>query len=161
MQGLKNLKFPSKEEEKITEAQFVLQLTNDQSQAKLDDKEVAWWYELLDRQLHPIPEALSQTTGLKEELRNLRNSVLVAFLLINLIWIILLYVLTIKELKHFGLDSKFLSLAFLAVYGVILLVQFFAMMFHRIVTLSHYISRLSQSLPVEITYELTQTTTNL
>lgn len=161
MQGLKNLKFPSKDEARMAEAQIVLQLTNDQSEAKLEDGEVAWWYELLDRQLHPIPEALSQTSSLKDELKNLRNSTLVAFLLINLVWIILLYVLTIDQLKSFGLDNKFLSLAFLAVYGVILLVQFLAMLFHRTVTLSHYISRLSQSLPVEVTYELTETTSRV
>ncbi len=141
----------------MVEAQNTLQLTNDRQPINLEDDEIAFWFQQLDLVLYPIQESLSKTNDLKDDLRFLRNSVLMAVLFINLIWIILLYLLTIDELKSLGLDTKFLSLAFLAVYGLILSIQFFAMLFHRIVTLSHYISRLNQSLPVEQTFELTET----
>ena len=141
----------------MVEAQNTLQLTNDRQPINLEDDEIAFWFQQLDLVLYPIQESLSKTNDLKDDLRFLRNSVLMAVLFINLIWIILLYLLTIDELKSLGLDTKFLSLAFLAVYGLILSIQFLAMLFHRIVTLSHYISRLNQSLPVEQTFELTET----
>ena len=162
LQGLKNLKYRSQDEERMIEAQNTLQLTNDQTPRNLDDDEIAFWYQQLDLVLYPIPESLTRINDLKDELRYLRNSVLIAILLINLLWIILLYLLTIDELKSLGLDVKFLSLAFLAVYGLILFVQFTAMLFHRTVTLAHYISRLNQSLPVECTTnELTETDSNV
>ena len=145
----------------MIDAQDMLQLTNDQKKRQgLEDVEMAFWYQQLDLALYPIPDSLSQTSSLKDELKYLRNSVLIAILLVNLMWIILLYLLTIDELETLGLTNKFLSLLFLAVYGLILIIQFVAMLFHRTVTLSHYMSRLSQSLPVEQTVanlELTAT----
>lgn len=70
-------------------------------------------------------------------------------LLINLIWLILLSVFTFSELKAFGLSASFLGLLFLAVYGILISVQFVGMLIHRVVTLSHYIARLNQDLPIE------------
>ena len=69
--------------------------------------------------------------------------------LINLIWIVLLYSLTFSELEGFNISPQVLSILFLAVYGLIILVQFVVMLIHRLTTLAHYIARLNQKLPVE------------
>ena len=79
---------------------------------------------------------------------------MVALLLINLIWIIILNLFTIKELRKLRISNEFFGLVFLAVYGCVLIVQFLAMLLHRGVTLAHYVARLSQSLPVELTETL-------
>lgn len=159
LQGIKNLKYCSSDEDRIINAQNILS-NEDQPRGDLSSQEVAFWLELLENILHPIPESLAQTSGLKDELKYLRNSVLISFLLINLIWIILISLLTVNELNSkLGLSNKFLSLIFLIVYGFIVLVQFLAMLFHRTVTLAHYISRLNQSLPVVQTQEFVFTQT--
>ena len=157
LQGLRNIKIHRLDEEKMNDARVALQPTNDQEQEVLQDRELAFWLELGDIVLYPMPDSLSNTNSLKDELKYLRNSVLIALLLINLIWIMLLYLLVIEKLGDIGLNKKYLSLLFLVVYGLILIIQFVAMLFHRTVTLSHYISRLSQSLPVEQTVELVET----
>uniref|UniRef100_A0A1X7T8Q8 Uncharacterized protein n=1 Tax=Amphimedon queenslandica TaxID=400682 RepID=A0A1X7T8Q8_AMPQE len=64
-------------------------------------------------------------------------------------WLILLSIFTFNELKEVGLTASILSLLFLVLYGILIMVQFFAMIFHRVVTLSHYIARLNQDMPVE------------
>lgn len=159
LQGIQNLKYCSTDEERIIKAESIL-LNESQPQEDLSSHEVAFWLELLETVLHPVPESLAQTSGLKDELRYLRNSALISFLLINLIWIILISLLTVDELNSaLGLSNKFLSLVFLLVYGFIVVVQFFAMLFHRTVTLAHYISRVNQSLPVVQTQEFVFTQT--
>ena len=155
LQGISSIKISTPDQERFGKAQKALQLTNDRPNRPLDDDELAFWFEILDRFLYPVPESLTQTGNLKDGLNSLRNSVLIAGLLINLIWIILLYLLTIQNLADIGFDNKFLGLVFLVVYGIILLVQFIGMLFHRTVTLAHYIGRLNQSLPVEQTVEYT------
>ena len=69
-------------------------------------------------------------------------------LLINMMWLILLSVFTFDELMTIGFGTSFLGLLFLAVYAILLSVQFLGMLLHRIVTLSHYIARLDQALPM-------------
>ena len=76
-------------------------------------------------------------------------------LLINLIWMILLAVFTFNELQAYGLSKQLLGLLFLAVYGILLSVQFVGMLLHRLVTLAHYIARLNQALLIEQTLTLT------
>ena len=78
-------------------------------------------------------------------------------LLINLIWLILLAVFTFNELETYGLNKQLLGLLFLAVYAILLSVQFVGMLLHRLVTLTHYIARLNQALPIEHSLALTMT----
>ena len=62
--------------------------------------------------------------------------------LVNIMWIILLYTLEFPELEDYGLDSRGFQLLFLAVYGLIIIVQFITLICHRIVTLVHYLGRI-------------------
>ena len=134
---------------------MILQLSSDHPNGCLDDDEMTFWLHTIENVLKPTSDELTRTNELRDELNNLRNYTLVAMLLINLIWLILLAVFTFNELEAFGLSKQLLGLLFLAVYGILLSVQFAGMLLHRLVTLAHYIARLNQALPVEQT--LTQT----
>eukprot|EP00731_Ephydatia_muelleri_P038335 Em0725g2a len=61
-------------------------------------------------------------------------------LLINIMWIVLLYTLQFPELYKFNLPTKAFELFYLAVYASIIFVQFCAMIVHRGVTLIHYLA---------------------
>ena len=115
----------------------------------LDEDECVFWTNKVKTTLGPIPEGLKKSVELKDGLKNLRNVTLVAMLLINLIWIILYLTLTFEGLEKFNINPEVLIIVFLAVYGVILLIQFVTMVMHRLITLSHYIARLNEELPVE------------
>ena len=110
---------------------------------------MTFWVEAIEDVLKPSPDELTRTNELCDELNNLRNHILIAMLLINLIWLILLGVLTFNELEAYGLSKQILGLLFLSVYGIILSVQFVGMLLHRLVTLAHYIARLNQALHTE------------
>ena len=126
-------------------------LTNDQVDSCLDDDEEAFWLHTIETVLKPTPDSLTRVNELRHDLNSLRNHALIAMLLINLIWLIVFSLFTFNQLKGFGFGNQGLGLLFLVVYGVLLLVQLIGMLLHRLVTLAHYIARLSQALPTERT----------
>ncbi len=63
-------------------------------------------------------------------------------------WIVLLISLTFWQLELYDIDPRAFQLLFLAVYGLIILIQFFTMLAHRAVTLIHYLGRIK---PREVT----------
>ena len=83
----------------------------------------------------------TQIDDLKAMLKTLRNTVLAILLLVNLVWIILLYTLTIPQLVQYGLEPRAFQTVFLLVYGIIIVVQFVTILCHRAVTLAHYLGR--------------------
>ena len=128
-------------------------LTNDQVDGCLDDDEEQFWLHTIETVLKPTPDSLTRVDELRDDLNSLRNHALIAMLLINLIWLIVFTLFTFDQLKgfNFALGNEALGLLFLVVYGVLLLIQLFGMLLHRLVTLAHYIARLSQALPTERT----------
>ena len=77
---------------------------------------------------------------LKEKLEDLRDSMLMVFLIGNLIWMILLMTL-VKQERLNVLGTNALGLAFLCVYGFITVIQFLTLLWHRGVTFLHVIAR--------------------
>ena len=135
---------------------MILQVSSDHPNGHcLDDDEIAFWQYTIENVLKPTPDELTHTNELRDNLNNLRNYTLIAMLLVNLIWLILLAVFTFNELEEYGLSNQLLGLLFLAVYAILLSVQFVGMLLHRLVTLAHYIARLNQALPIENTLTLT------
>ena len=126
-----------------------LLMKQQQQVVQLNKEEKDFWNNKLTTTLGPIPGEHTKANELKEALKNLRNIILIALFLINLIWIVLLYSLTFSKLEGFNINPQVLSILFLAVYGLIVLVQFAVMLIHRLITLAHYIARLNQKLPVE------------
>ena len=148
------------DEERVAKTQMKLQLNCDHPNGHLEDDEMTFWLNMIETVLRPTPDGLSHVNELRDDLNNLRNYTLIAMLLINLIWLILLTIFTFEDLGTFGLSTQLLGLLFLAVYGILLSVQFVGMLLHRLVTLAHYIARLNQALPVEHTVTLTMTIAN-
>ena len=95
--------------------------------------------------LQPIEAIFKSDAELKEGLKSLRNATLAVLLLvINIMWIILLYTLQFPELAD-RLPTNAFEMIFLAAYTLIILVQFCAMIVHQGVTLIHYLAHLEIS----------------
>ena len=107
-----------------------------------DVQEAEFWEHLIHRTLKPVSVRFQgQIEDMKNSLRALRNTTLGVVLLVNIMWIVLLYTLEFPELADYGLDTRGFQLLFLAVYGFIIIVQFFTLLCHRIITLMHYLGR--------------------
>lgn len=103
--------------------------------------EADFWDDLIHRKLKPVTVRFTLIDDIKDMLKSLRNSILAVLLLINLTWIILLYTLQFPQLEDYGLEPRAFQLLFLAVYSIIIAVQFVALVCHRGVTLVHYLGR--------------------
>ena len=136
------------DEERIAEAQLVL--TNENPNSQLEENETAFWLHTIECVLKPTPDSFTRANELRDDLNHLRNHAIIAMLLINLVWLILIAVFTFDDLGRVGLSTRLLGLLFLVVYGILLSVQFLGMLLHRLVTLAHYIARLNQALPIEM-----------
>ena len=108
----------------------------------IDDEESLFWTNILSKELKPVTYQLQQTsTDIEQKLKTFRNITLGIILLINLMWIILLYTVTFPQLKKYDLPEQAFQLLFLAVYGFIFLISFVAMLMHRCIMLMHFLGR--------------------
>ena len=81
---------------------------------------------------------------MKKNLKELRNEMVVVFAVTNTIWIVLITMLGFHaNLSVFHTNA--LGFAFLAVYGLIFFVQFIALIWHRIITVRHYLAHQDHS----------------
>ena len=109
---------------------------------RTDKPEADFWSDLIRRTLKPVSVRFQgQIEDMKNSLLSLRNTTLGVLLLVNIMWIVLLYTLEFPELADYGLDTRGFQLLFLAVYGFIIIVQFLTLLCHRIITLMHYLGR--------------------
>lgn len=107
-------------------------------------KEKRFWDKLIvESKLKPLSEKLTSVQSVKKSLRNLRNATLIGLFLINMMWILVLYIIKFPILADYGVEIRAFQLLFLAVYSVILIVQFIAMIFHRGITLVHKFGRIT------------------
>ena len=110
----------------------------------LRKKEKDFWTRLIkDRQLKPVSEQFVSQEKVKKSLRSLRNISLIVLLLVNIMWIIVMYTVQFPRLELYGLNDRAFQLLFLAVYSFIIIIQFIAMIFHRVITLIHYFGRIT------------------
>ena len=114
----------------------------------LSDKDISpkeetfWKQEDIRKVLKPVSVHFQgQVKDLKQSLRSLRNTALGVLFLVNIMWIVLLYSLSFPELENYGFDKRGFQLLFLAVYSFVIIVQFVALVCHRLVTLVHYLGR--------------------
>lgn len=105
-----------------------------------DGVEYDFWIRLRELRLLPESKAFGQYAELADKLADLRNSVVLCLVVVNLIWIILMYLLTLKTQLDV-VDTNPLGLGFLIVYGILLAIQFFTMLWHRVTTVLHFIAR--------------------
>ncbi|XP_031575148.1 uncharacterized protein LOC116308782 isoform X2 [Actinia tenebrosa] len=104
--------------------------------------EYEFWENLRQSRLIPEMAGFDGNTELKEKLQDLRNSAVMIFLVANTLWMIVIMVLVRQSsLKTLGVDL--IGLSFLLVYGTIIILQFLAMIGHRLTTLLHVLARAS------------------
>nr|XP_040056443.1 chitin synthase 1 [Gasterosteus aculeatus aculeatus] len=122
----------------------------------LDEGEQDFWNKLLERYLTPIVDTKAHTEEITKELKSLRNKAVFLYFIINVLWVVATYflqaigtdVLSIKIPKFFPngtqsdetLNVEPLSLMFLFSFAILLLIQFLAMLYHRVYTLIHVVS---------------------
>lgn len=122
--------------------------------------ETKFWESLIETYLKPSDTSAEHKQIIKKELTQLRNKVCLAFLLLNTLFITIVYTLTEVNKQEGGSLSiplpcgvpttnnkgygqghiEPISFAFTAVFGIMLLIQFICMLFHRYSTLLHIIS---------------------
>ncbi|CAC5365574.1 CHS1 [Mytilus coruscus] len=123
--------------------------------------EVNFWEKFIEKYLKPLDMSNEVKKKIKQDLRELRNKVCLAFLLMNALFVTIVYTLTEVNKQEVGSLSISLncdngkkknekgygqgyiepiSFAFTAVFGIMLLVQFICMLFHRYSTLLHVIA---------------------
>ncbi|XP_041374239.1 chitin synthase chs-2-like [Gigantopelta aegis] len=116
-----------------------------------DPEENAFWKDLINSYLFPLEGNKAKEKQTKQELIELRNSVCLAFMIINAMFIILLFALeTISEQTSnlsfrmpcnveglLGEKVQPIALSFTLVFGILIVLQFLAMLFHRYSTFLH------------------------
>ncbi|CAJ0581649.1 unnamed protein product, partial [Mesorhabditis spiculigera] len=134
----------------------------------LEPDEEQFWLDVIDKYLHPINMENKEQDRVRAGLKELRNKVTSGFLMLNIVFIIVVLVLQLqKDCLHiewpFGpkknhtfipchgdtskeitvmsrLQLEPIGLVFLVFFMSILVIQFFAMLFHRFGTLAHIIA---------------------
>ncbi|XP_030578327.1 chitin synthase 1 [Archocentrus centrarchus] len=123
---------------------------------RLDENEKDFWDKLIDRYLTPIMETKEHKEMVSKELKSLRNKAVFLYFIINVLWVVATFflqaigndVISIKIPKLYpnGTESgeylkvEPLTLMFLLSFAILLIVQFLAMLYHRVYTLIHVVS---------------------
>uniref|UniRef100_A0A8C8HR34 chitin synthase n=1 Tax=Oncorhynchus tshawytscha TaxID=74940 RepID=A0A8C8HR34_ONCTS len=123
---------------------------------KLTEEEHDFWKKLLERYLAPIVDDKAHKEEVTRELKSLRNKAVFLYFIVNVLWIVATFflqaigndVISIKIEKIWPngtssgeyLKVEPLSLMFLLSFAVLLVVQFLAMLYHRVYTLIHVVS---------------------
>ncbi|KAL5005076.1 hypothetical protein ScPMuIL_018532 [Solemya velum] len=106
--------------------------------------ETEFWQIFIGKYLYPIVPNKEEEEKIKENLACIRNNVVFAICLLNLLFSVAILQLQInkKDLKSFFIIGKYepISIAFMAAFGLILLLQFFSMLIHRWGTFLHLIA---------------------
>ncbi|OXA64962.1 Chitin synthase 1 [Folsomia candida] len=127
--------------------------------------QITFWNELILKYLKPLDEDKKKQKEMAGALKDLKNNVSFAFLMINAVFVILVFLLQLeKESIHinwpFGSDTNVsyvpqsteihvsieylelepIGLVFVGFFGIILVTQFIGMCLHRFGTLSHILA---------------------
>ncbi|XP_059060579.1 chitin synthase chs-2-like [Achroia grisella] len=127
--------------------------------------EIEFWKDLIDAYLRPIDEDKDEQERIKNDLKNLRDTTVFAFLMLNALFVLTIFLLQLnKDQLHIKwplgqsafisyvsdinvviVNQEYLMLEpigslFLIFFGSVMLIQFTAMMLHRLGTLAHLLS---------------------
>lgn len=126
--------------------------TVDESVPNISKKETKFWEENIERYLKPHDKmdrfTIAREKKLKTELVELRNSVCLFVYLLNAILVTVMFGLTQVNAFKDSLTAGFdcggenisivpIAILFSAVFGILLLIQFLCMLYHRFSTLVH------------------------
>ncbi|MEQ2306814.1 hypothetical protein AMECASPLE_012072 [Ameca splendens] len=122
---------------------------------RLDESEKDFWEKLIERYLTPISDSKEHKERVSKELRSLRNKAVFLYFIINVLWVVATFFLQLIgndiisiRIPKYSPDGNItgelkvepLSLMFLISFAILLLVQFIAMLYHRVYTLIHVVS---------------------
>ncbi|RWS20410.1 Chitin synthase 4-like protein [Leptotrombidium deliense] len=127
--------------------------------------EIQFWKDLIEKYLLPIDQNKDHQARVASELKELRNRVVFAFFMLNALFVLIVFLLQLnKDILHidwpFGirenitfvpetneiriekeyLEMEPIGLVFVVFFGLILVIQFIGMLFHRFGTLSHILA---------------------
>ncbi|XP_068621006.1 chitin synthase chs-2-like [Battus philenor] len=131
----------------------------------LTTAETEFWKDLIDAYLRPIDENKEEQDRIKTDLKNLRDTMVFAFVMLNSLFVLVIFLLQLNQDQlHFKwplgqkiviiyddetnlviLERDYLMLEpigslFLIFFGSVMLIQFVAMILHRLGTLTHLLS---------------------
>ena len=116
----------------------------------IDPPESHFWEEMIRKYLKPLENNEKEKQRIQDELQELRNRIFLGFFIINAIFVTIVFVLTqvnkdqgtlqIKlPCREDGVSIEPISIAFTLTFGILLLIQFFGMLYHRFSTFAHII----------------------
>ncbi|KAK3593492.1 hypothetical protein CHS0354_037014 [Potamilus streckersoni] len=117
----------------------------------LPEKEIEFWNELIEEYLHPLDEDKKQKDAIHKQLIQLRNKVCLFFILINALFVTIVFSLQQVTASTGSLSIKLpcansnnpgqriepISMSFTLIFGILLFVQFVCMLMHRFATILH------------------------
>ncbi|KAL4216723.1 hypothetical protein ACF0H5_024446 [Mactra antiquata] len=141
MYAIRRLRNPTANELKIMEVKRSLMVPKTHKLVEINPAENEFWEYLRNICLLPQSTAFGLEDDLKDKLGGLRNSWLMIFAISNALWMILIFTLADqgKILAVFG--SNPIGFVVLVLFGMVLIIQFIAMIVHRITTLTHFLGR--------------------
>ncbi|XP_066284168.1 uncharacterized protein [Branchiostoma lanceolatum] len=104
-------------------------------------REARFWQTLRDQCLDPSHDAFTNTDGLKAQLKDLRNQVLAAVVIINVLWLSAIALLA-STAQLMVLEQNIMGTIFIVIYAIVLSLQFIALLWHRGATAIHYLARI-------------------
>ncbi|XP_053568222.1 chitin synthase chs-2-like [Bombina bombina] len=126
------------------------------NEEQLEEEEVSFWKMLIKDYLEPLNEDKKKQEEIAKDLKSLRNKVTVVFFMINLLWIVATFFLqktgstiniqipkmfvngTVSDLETLPVEP--IGFMFLISFAILILLQFGALLYHRIYTLIHFIA---------------------
>ncbi|XP_070702922.1 chitin synthase chs-2-like [Pempheris klunzingeri] len=121
----------------------------------LDQEEEEFWKELLEKYLHPLLDDKETQKKITNDLRELRNKINFTFFILNALWLVATFTLQFFKasfsislpkvglnLEGTGEDTQVDPIGFMFILGFAasVVIQFLAMLCHRIYTLIHYVA---------------------
>ena len=133
---------PHSGEVKIHNTKAVVEKAPTFQLGRTDIAEDRFWTTMAEGVLKPELSVLNNDTDeLKEKLRGLRNNILLAMLVINVLWLALLLSFNLQYLERFGIVQSALPALFAILYFGIIAIQFICLIVHRIETMVHVLAR--------------------
>ncbi|XP_017207547.2 chitin synthase chs-1 [Danio rerio] len=127
-----------------------------ESACELSEEELIFWKEMQKKYLHPLEEKPEQLAIIANDLRELRNKVTFVYFFCNALWLVATFFLqaiggavTIKIPKIYPNGTRSptetlsldpIALMFLLGFAALLIIQFIAMLYHRIYTFIHFVA---------------------
>ncbi|XP_063242061.1 chitin synthase chs-2 isoform X2 [Bacillus rossius redtenbacheri] len=131
----------------------------------ISSAEAQFWKDLLEKYLHPIDENKEEKARIANDLRELRDSSVFGFFMLNALFVLIVFLLQLskdkihvkwplgvktnitynEETQEVLISKEYLQLepiglVFVFFFALILVIQFTAMLFHRFGTMSHILA---------------------